>query len=174
MDDTQKYYQTNLSTPYVIPTNASLDVFMSPELKTYSINSTVKNIYDGNYWQWQDWVFGGSIFRSLTAGLIGLFYIDLVVPDTNSQQTTTGSSITLNPVNLVGYMPAEEFVFTPAYYSSASWISIVLGVLGTLGGVFVSINGAFVMIFGRTIWAVIAGMLRIDLPSTIYPFVPRD
>lgn len=38
-----------------------------------------------------------------------------------------------------------------------AWGATLLGVIGKLGGVFVTINGVFVIIFGRTVWAVVAG-----------------
>lgn len=130
---------TNLSAPYILPVGANLDVYMSPEQKI---------IGDTN---WLRYNFGTS--RHIFFFHPGDIFIppnttDTIVPTTFTNMPT----VTLTPF-YSNWTTSD--VMTPT--DPPSIFTALLSVIGKLGGVFVTLNGIFVIVFGRTVWAVVAG-----------------
>lgn len=130
---------TSLSAPHVLPEGFSLDVYMSPEQK-----STGRT-------DWLYYTFGPSqplfLLRSRFL-LIDTDMTDTVIPSAS----TNTSTVTFTPSH-PDWITSEVM----SSYDPPSWGTTLLGVISKLGGVFVTINGIFVIVFGRTVWAVIAG-----------------
>lgn len=82
----------------------------------------------------------------------------------NSGASDTGtSSLTLSVVlpESQKWIPSEEMI-------APSGATIALGIIGSVGGAFVSVSGVFALIFGRGVWEVVAGKQQ-----TYYFSVPR-
>lgn len=105
--------------------------------------------------KWLRYTFGSSeliFFPHRGSILIPPHTTDTIVPST----FTATPTIILTPF-YSNWTTSD--VMTPI--DPPSMFTALLSVVGKLGGVFVTLNGIFVIVFGRTVWAVIAGMFHV-------------
>ncbi|KAE9407221.1 hypothetical protein BT96DRAFT_914811 [Gymnopus androsaceus JB14] len=87
-------------------------------------------------------------------------------PQTVSLSNTTSLKLdaSLPTLRSQMYMPVEEF-------TSSTTLTAILSALSKAGGLFASANGFFVLLFGRSVWAVIAGGRPLS-PFGIFGWIP--